>query len=115
MREGYIIPFRLVSDNSRQAIRKLGIGEEHPRFGLIARETTILLEKGGTIHWLHVGETLRDRPSVDEILHPDLNPQHLPEQEMPHDLYARSWGIYLTSYFCTLDPEAPAFAGTPTT
>jgi peroxiredoxin len=62
------LPFLLFSDSPREAVRKLGIGEEHPRFGLIARPTTILLDKEGTIHWLYIGKSLDDRPSPDKIL-----------------------------------------------
>lgn len=62
------LPFLLLSDNSREAIRKLGISEEHPRFGLIARPATLLLDKEGTIHWLYIGKSAEDRPSVDSVL-----------------------------------------------
>lgn len=62
------LPFLLLSDSSREAIRRLGIAEEHPRFGLIARPTILLLNKEGTIHWLHLGKSPGDRPSADTVL-----------------------------------------------
>jgi peroxiredoxin len=62
------LPLHLVSDSTREATRKLGIGEEDPRLGLIARPTTILLDQEGTIHWLYIGKSPNDRPSADEIL-----------------------------------------------
>ena len=62
------LPFRLVIDNGLRGVQILGIGEEHPRYGLIARPTTILLDKQGTIHWLHIGKSAEDRPSADQIL-----------------------------------------------
>jgi peroxiredoxin len=62
------LPFRLVTDNAPRGVQTLGIGEEHPRYGLIARPTTILLDKQGTIHWLHIGKSAEDRPSADQIL-----------------------------------------------
>jgi peroxiredoxin len=62
------LPFLLLSDSSREAIRTLGIVEEHPRFGLIARPTTLLLNKEGTIYWLYLGKSPDDRPSADKVL-----------------------------------------------
>jgi len=62
------LPFRLAIDKDFKGIQKLGIGEEHPRYGLIARPTTILLDKQGTIHWLYIGKSAKDRPSADQIL-----------------------------------------------
>jgi len=61
-------PFLLLSDSSREAIRKLGLGEEHPRFGLVARPTTLLLDKEGKIRWLYLGKSAEDRPTPDAIL-----------------------------------------------
>ena len=58
----------LLSDNSREAIQKLGTGDNHSRFGLVSRPTTILLDKGGTIRWLYVGKSADDRPTPDKIL-----------------------------------------------
>ena len=62
------LPFRLAIDRNFKGVQTLGIGEEHPRYGLIARPTTILLDKQGTIHWLHIGKSAEDRPSADQIL-----------------------------------------------
>ncbi|MDH7500707.1 MAG: peroxiredoxin family protein, partial [candidate division NC10 bacterium] len=62
------LPFLLLSDASREAIQKLGIAEEHPRFGLVARPTTILLDKEGTIQWLYIGKSPGDRPTVESML-----------------------------------------------
>jgi peroxiredoxin len=58
----------LLSDNTREAIPKLGIGDNHSRFGLVARPTTVLLDKGGTVRWLYVGKSPDDRPTPDKIL-----------------------------------------------
>lgn len=62
------VPFLLLSDASREAIRTLGIAEEHPRFGLVARPTTILLDKEGIIHWLYIGKSPDDRPTAESVL-----------------------------------------------
>jgi len=62
------LPFRLAIDKDFKGIQTLGIGEEHPRYGLIARPTTILLDKQGTIHWLYIGKSAADRPSAAQIL-----------------------------------------------
>jgi peroxiredoxin len=62
------LPFRLAIDKDFKGVQKLGIGEEHPRYGLIARPTTILLDKRGIIHWLYIGKSTKDRPSADQIL-----------------------------------------------
>jgi len=66
--EGTEFPILLLSDSSREAIRKLGIGEDHPRFGLIARPTTLILDREGTILWLQVGKSASDYPSADTLL-----------------------------------------------
>lgn len=61
-------PFLLLSDTSREAIIKLGIGEKHPRFGLIARPTTLLLDREGIIQWFYIGKSPDDRPAPDAVL-----------------------------------------------
>jgi peroxiredoxin len=62
-------PFLLLSDPSREGIQKLGIAENHPRFGLVARPTTILLDKEGQVLWLYLGKTPDDRPEPGTVLH----------------------------------------------
>ena len=76
------LPFLLFSDSSRAVIRKLGIAEEQksgaggPRGGSpsnavhnwIARPTTILLDMKGTIRWVYIGKSAKDRPGADMIL-----------------------------------------------
>jgi len=62
-------PFLLLSDASREGIEKLGIAENHPRFGLVARPTTILLDKEGQVLWLYLGKTPDDRPEPGTVLH----------------------------------------------
>lgn len=76
------LPFLLLSDSSRAVIRKLGIAEEQKseagghragppsnsvRNG-VARPTTILLDMKGTIRWVYIGKSAKDRPSTDLIL-----------------------------------------------
>ncbi len=76
------LPFLLFSDSSRAVIRKLGIAEEqkreagshrgeptsNPVRNWIARPTTIILDVKGTIRWVYVGKSVKDRPSADLIL-----------------------------------------------
>ncbi len=62
-------PFLLLSDASREGVQKLGIAENHPRFGLVARPTTILLDKKGEILWLYLSKTPDDRPEPGTVLH----------------------------------------------
>jgi len=61
--------FPILSDVNREGIQKLGIGEDHPRFGLVARPTAILLDKEGKIQWFYVGKSQDDRPEPNTVLH----------------------------------------------
>jgi peroxiredoxin len=76
------LPFLLLSDSSRAVIRKLGIAEEqksgtssqkggpqsNPVHNWVARPTTILLDMKGTIRWVYIGKSAKDRPDADMIL-----------------------------------------------
>jgi len=76
------LPFLLFSDSSCAVIRKLGIAEEeksgtgdhrggspsNPVHNWIARPTTILLDIKGTIRWVYIGKSAKDRPGADVIL-----------------------------------------------
>jgi len=61
-------PFLLFSDANREGIQKLGIAENHPRFGLVARPTTILLDKEGQVLWLYLSKSPDDRPEPGTVL-----------------------------------------------
>lgn len=63
------LPILFLSDATREGIQKLGIAENHPRFGLVARPTTMVLDKEGEIHWLYLSKSPDDRPEPDTVLH----------------------------------------------
>jgi len=63
------LPILLLSDVTREGIQKLGIAENHPRFGLVACPTTILLDKEGKVLWLYLSKSPDDRPEPATVLH----------------------------------------------
>jgi peroxiredoxin Q/BCP len=63
------LPFPLLSDDEAKVIEPLGLAvHDDDRDRWLARPTTVLINRQGTIRFAHVGEHPRDRPALGAIL-----------------------------------------------
>ena len=63
------LPFPLLSDSERHAIRDYGVFHENePKGRLISRPATFVLDPSGKISYRYVGENHTDRPEIEALL-----------------------------------------------
>ena len=53
---------RIMCDPDLLLVRQMTIEDQ------LAKPTTLLLDRSGSVRWVHIGAALDDRPTVDQIL-----------------------------------------------
>jgi peroxiredoxin len=73
LRRAHALAFPMVADPACDSIRRWGLAQKNyagrrPVWREMALPATVLIERDGTVRWMHVPEDFRVRQTVDEVL-----------------------------------------------